>query len=94
MGWFPFAEDPQARGAGGSLVYNPDFYKPSSEGVLIYFSSKNIDQELDRVEKSGGVVVRKKDPHQSGNWPYGSVQRFRREPDRLAFKEVTLRIRA
>ena len=60
MGWFPFAEDPQARGAGGSVVYNPYFYKPSSKGVLIYFSSKNIDQELDRVEESGGVVLRKK----------------------------------
>ena len=60
MGWFPFAQDPQARGAGGSLVYNPDFYKPSATGVLIYFSSKNIDQELDRVEESGGVVLRKR----------------------------------
>jgi predicted enzyme related to lactoylglutathione lyase len=60
MGWFPMAEDPEARGASGSLVFNPDFYKPSSSGVLIYFSSKDISEELARVEAAGGSVLREK----------------------------------
>ena len=60
MGWFPFAEDPEARGASGSLVYNPDFYKPSSKGVLIYFSSADLALELGRVEEAGGTVLREK----------------------------------
>ncbi len=60
MGWFPFAKDPEARGASGSLVQNVEFYKPSSDGVLIYFSSAGIDAELGRVEAAGGQVLRGK----------------------------------
>jgi predicted enzyme related to lactoylglutathione lyase len=60
MGWFPFPKDPQARGAGGSLIQNPDFYKPSSDGTLVYFSSAEITAELDRVEDAGGLVLQKK----------------------------------
>ncbi len=60
MGWFPFAKDPEARGASGSLVQNQEFYKPSSDGVLIYFSSAGIDAELGRVEAAGGQVLRGK----------------------------------
>ena len=60
MGWFPFAQDPEARGASGSLVYNPDFYQPSSAGVLIYFSSADVAEELGRVEEAGGTLLRDK----------------------------------
>ena len=60
MGWFPFAQNPEARGASGSLVYNPDFYTPSSSGVLIYFSSADLAVELGRVEEAGGAVLREK----------------------------------
>jgi len=60
MGWFPFAEDPNARGAGGSLIKNEKFYKPSTNGTLIYFSTAEITYELGKVEDAGGVVLQEK----------------------------------
>ncbi len=63
MGWFPFAEDQNRPGAGGSLVKHPEAYKPSSEyGVLVYFSSRsgNLDDELTRVLAAGGTLIQEK----------------------------------
>jgi predicted enzyme related to lactoylglutathione lyase len=60
MGWFPSSDDPEARGASGSLVQNPLFYKPSANGVLVYFSSPGIDYELQKVEEAGGVLLQGK----------------------------------
>jgi len=60
MGWFPFSDDLEARGAGGSLVLNEKFYKPSSNGTLVYFSSAEITFELRKVEDAGGVVLQEK----------------------------------
>jgi predicted enzyme related to lactoylglutathione lyase len=60
MGWFPFPKDPEAKGAGGSLVHNTEFYKPSSNGTLVYFSSLEINDELSRVEEAGGNLVQEK----------------------------------
>jgi hypothetical protein len=59
MGWFPFAEDPEAKGAGGSLVYHKEFYIPSKEGALVYFTSRSgdINDELSRIEKAGGKII-------------------------------------
>ena len=56
MAWFPYADKP---GAPGSLVHDENFYKPSQEGVLIYFSSPSGDlkNELDKVESAGGKVL-------------------------------------
>lgn len=59
MGWFPYAEGKS--GAAGSLVQHKDWYKPSdSYGPLIYFSSKDVQLELDKVEKAGGQVIQPK----------------------------------
>ena len=60
MGWFPFPKDPQARGAGGSLIKNTTHYKPSDNGTLIYFSSAEITHELSRVVEAGGQVLKEK----------------------------------
>ena len=60
MGWFPFPKDPQARGAGGSLVQNPAHYNPSDNGTLIYFSTEEITAELKRVHEAGGTVLQEK----------------------------------
>ncbi|PHQ56814.1 MAG: glyoxalase [Lutibacter sp.] len=59
MGWFPFSKDKFASNAPGSLIYNPNYYKPSSNGALIYFSSQtnNVTDELSRVEEAGGKVI-------------------------------------
>lgn len=61
MGWFPSLDGKP--GANGSLVYNEEFYKPSSsEGTLIYFTSQAADLavELGRVEAAGGKVLQEK----------------------------------
>ena len=62
MGWFPLAEDPKAKGASGSLVYHKEFYKPSKEGTLAYFTSRtgDIKDELSRIEKAGGNILKPK----------------------------------
>jgi predicted enzyme related to lactoylglutathione lyase len=60
MAWFPWIED--AVGSPGSLVYQEDFFKPSADGVQIYFTSPSGDatNELARVEKAGGKLLRPK----------------------------------
>jgi len=60
MGWFPSPQDPGAKGASGSLVHNPSFYKPSANGTLVYFTSPGIDYELSKVEEAGGVLLQGK----------------------------------
>ncbi len=59
MAWFPYADKP---GAAGSLIHDEKFYKPSQDGVLIYFSSPSDDltNELDKVEAAGGKVLMQK----------------------------------
>jgi len=58
MGWFP--SDHSKSGATGSLVQH-DMYKPSlTDGVLIYFSCKDVANELVRVESSGGEIMQPK----------------------------------
>lgn len=62
MGWFPMAEDSEAKGASGSLMYHKEFYKPSQEGALVYFTSRSgdINEELSRIEKAGGKILKPK----------------------------------
>lgn len=57
MAWFPYTDN--GFGAGGSLVYNLEFYKPSPDGVLIYFIAQSGDliNELSRVENAGGKIL-------------------------------------
>jgi len=60
MAWFPW--NMEAYGSAGSLVYHPDFYKPSSDGVVLYLTanSGDVTTELSRVEAAGGKVVMEK----------------------------------
>ena len=59
MGWFP--ADYGKPGAAGSLIQNKDWYKPSKrDGVLIYFNSLDVQNELDRIEPNGGKIVQSK----------------------------------
>jgi uncharacterized protein len=55
MAWFPW-EDPSP-GAGGTLVKYDEFYKPGAEGTLVYFSSDDVEIEINKVEKAGGKVL-------------------------------------
>lgn len=60
MGWFPYI--PEGMGSGGSLVCNPDQYKPSTDGPVIYFTafSGDLSIELERVAEAGGKVLMEK----------------------------------
>ncbi len=57
MAWFPYIET--GLGTTGSLVYNQDCYKPSSDGTLIYFTahSGHLENELSMVEQAGGKIL-------------------------------------
>ena len=41
MAWFP--HHPEKYGSGGTLICHKDFYKPSSEGIMIYLSAPSGD---------------------------------------------------
>jgi predicted enzyme related to lactoylglutathione lyase len=60
MAWFPWEDT--APGSPGSLVYHKEYYKPSIDGVLIYFTSQTGDlaNELNHVEGAGGKVLQPK----------------------------------
>lgn len=60
MAFFPWVEN--SMGAGGSLIHYPDFYTPSRDGVVVYFTAWSGDAsvELSRVEPSGGKVLQEK----------------------------------
>lgn len=57
MAWFPMENGKP--GAPGALVKHEDFYKPSTDGVLLYLSSlkDDIQDELSRVEAAGGEIL-------------------------------------
>lgn len=57
MAWFPMAEG-DAGGSMGSLVFNKEFYTPTKDGALLYFTahSGDLSNELSRVEKAGGKI--------------------------------------
>ncbi|WP_299278107.1 VOC family protein [uncultured Psychroserpens sp.] len=57
MGWFPF--DEKKPGATGTLI-KQESYVPSQEGTLVYFMSKDVQQELDRIEAAGGIIYQPK----------------------------------
>jgi predicted enzyme related to lactoylglutathione lyase len=56
MAWFP--GNMTGMGTAGSLVFHKNFYKPSADGVLVYFSSQtgDLNEDLSRVKSAGGKV--------------------------------------
>lgn len=57
MGWFPNAGD--VLGSTGSLI-KQESYIPGHEGTLVYFSSADVQNELDRIEIAGGKILQGK----------------------------------
>ncbi len=54
MALFPTDQD----GVGGALCHNPEFYTPSTRGVLVYLNaSPDLQKVLELVESSGGKVI-------------------------------------
>ena len=60
MAVFPHTGD--ATGSGGALVQHPDFYKPSTDGCLLYLSapSGDLSNEMGKVTAAGGQVLMEK----------------------------------
>ena len=60
MAWFPWLEDKP--GSPGTLVYHPEYYEPSVDGVLIYLTahSGDLSNELLKVEAVGGKILQPK----------------------------------
>ena len=60
MAWFPWLEDKP--GSPGTLVHHPEYYKPSTDGVLVYLTahSGDLNNEVSRVEAAGGKVIQAK----------------------------------
>ncbi len=58
MGWFPWAEGKM--GATGSLILQSEYKPSNTEGVLIYFASVDVENELNRIEKAGGKILKPK----------------------------------
>ncbi|AWX43063.1 hypothetical protein HME9304_00050 [Flagellimonas maritima] len=59
MGWFPWADG--KTGANGSLILQPNWYRPSKmDGVLLYFASSDVQNELDGIEQAGGKILKPK----------------------------------
>lgn len=60
MAWFPYNEEGQ--GAAGTLVYHKEWYKPGTDGALVYFNSPSGDltNEIAKVETAGGKVLQEK----------------------------------
>ncbi|MEQ9466423.1 MAG: VOC family protein [Ekhidna sp.] len=57
MSFFPFETD--ASGATGTLI-KQETYIPSYQGALIYFSVKEIDDVLPKIETNGGKIINPK----------------------------------
>ena len=71
MAFFPWKED--AAGSPGSLIQEDEFYHPSAEGVVIYFTSPSGDatNELAKVNQAGGKLLRDKTEIADGHGFYG-----------------------
>jgi predicted enzyme related to lactoylglutathione lyase len=56
MRMFPI-ENPMT-GIGGALTFNKAFYKPSTDGVLVYLNGNpDLQIVLDKIEAAGGKIV-------------------------------------
>ena len=52
MGIFPHES------VGCALCYNPEFYKPSMDGVCVYINANpDLQPTLNRIEAAGGKVI-------------------------------------
>lgn len=55
MGIFPHTN------TGCALVFNPEFYKPSTDGIVVYMNANpDLQASLDRIIPAGGKVLQAK----------------------------------
>ena len=82
MSFFPFED--KARGITGALAKG-DVYKPSKNGIIIYFNTDNIDMLVVKaVQENGKILYPKKFNEKYGFW----VAEFEdSEGNRIALQE-------
>ena len=56
MAWFPYHQE-GSQTISGALVKHTKHYTPSDKGVLVYFSSTDVNVELNRVVVAGGKIM-------------------------------------
>jgi len=79
MALFPFNND--VMGISGALAKG-DIYKPTKNGILIYFKTENIEQILEIVIQNGGQILYPK----TSNSDLGFVAEFKdSEGNRMNF---------
>ena len=83
MAWFPHNQE--GYGAGGTLIYHEEYYKPSTDGIMIYLSSPTDDvaNERAKVEAAGGKVILEKTQISDEHGYYGLL--IDSEGNRIAF---------
>ena len=53
-----FPIENQMTGIGGALVYNKEFYRPSTDGPLIYLNGNpDVQHILNKIEAAGGKIL-------------------------------------
>lgn len=83
MTLFPF-EDTRS-GISGALAKG-DVYKPSKEGVIIYFRTANIDQTLQKVLAQNGTILYPKTINENYGFIVAEFQDS--EGNRIAIQEI------
>ena len=82
LAFFPMAD--RTYGAAGALV-KAKGYKPSSAGIVLYFSVANIPATLKKVKARGGKVLQRR----TSIGQYGFMGRFRdTEGNRVALHSM------
>ncbi|MDA7502257.1 VOC family protein [Chitinophagales bacterium] len=83
MALFPFMD--KNSGISGALAKG-EIYKPTNDGVVIYFNTENIDKTLKTVIESGGKILHPK----TSNGDLGLVAEFEDpEGNRIALHQST-----
>jgi predicted enzyme related to lactoylglutathione lyase len=56
MSWFPWHEG--AKGAAGALVFGTGYVPaPEGQGVVLYFTTEDLEASLARTTEAGGMVI-------------------------------------
>jgi len=88
MKYAMFPADMQNGEIGGGLL-EEEGYEPSQQGALIYLNGgDDLGVPLAKVEAAGGQVILPKTSI-APNGFYGAFYRYRRQPDRLSFDEIS-----
>ncbi|WGD34137.1 VOC family protein [Olleya sp. YS] len=58
MGWFPNEDDKP--GSSGALIQYKDYVPSKTDGVLIYFNSVEINNNLEIIKDNGGKILQEK----------------------------------